>query len=142
VKGEIQVSEDEKNLDSVIDAALAALAEGGTEDFPLTDGRVVKVLASPSFGTSTHMAAGISVLPPDYATPKHDHEAEEIALVMRGSGSIVVAESEIPVQQGSIVVAPPNAPHITKSDANGPLVVYWTYGPAGSESRWLKGVSK
>lgn len=28
-------------------------------------------------------------------------------------------------------------PHVTSSDSDGPLVVYWTYGPAGSEQRWL-----
>ena len=125
------------HLDGVIDAALAALDAGGTEEFPLKEGRVVKVLASPSFGTSAFMAMGLAVLPPDYTTPPHEHDAEEIALVLRGSGSITVSGVATPVREGSVVIAPPGAPHTTHSDAQGPLVVYWTYGPAGSESRWL-----
>lgn len=128
----------DRDLPSIIEGALAALAAGGTEEFPLTDGRVVKVLASPTFETSAWMAMGLAVLPPGYTTPPHSHEAEEIALVLRGSGAITVDGVETPVREGSVVVAPPNAPHTTSSSPDGPLVVYWTYGPAGSETRWLK----
>ncbi len=127
----------DRDIPSLVDAALAALDVGGTDDFPLTDGRVVKVLASPTFETSSWMAMGLAVLPAGYTTPPHSHEAEEIALVLRGSGVITVSGVDVPVREGSVVVAPPNAPHTTSSTADGPLVVYWTYGPAGSESRWL-----
>lgn len=131
------MTEPPPHLEEVIEAALAALDVGGTEEFPLKEGRVVKVLASPTFGTSAFMSMGLAVLPPNYTTPPHEHDAEEIALVLRGSGSITVAGVRQPVRAGSVVIAPPLAPHTTQSGSDEPMVVYWTYGPAGSESRWI-----
>jgi quercetin dioxygenase-like cupin family protein len=83
------------------------------------------------------MAMGISALPAAYSTPEHSHRAEEFALVLRGSGSITISGTPIPVGPGSLVVTPPNAPHVTTADGSGPMVIYWVYGPAGSEKRWL-----
>jgi len=126
-----------RDIDRMVDTALAALAAGGTAEYPLIDGRVVAVFASPDLGSSADMAMGISALPPDYSTPVHSHRAEEFALVLRGHGKITISGKDIPVGPGSLVVTPPNEPHITTADETGPLVVYWTYGPAGSEKRWL-----
>ena len=120
----------------MIDIALDALNLGGTADLPLIDGRIVAVQVSPGNGTSQKMAMGISALPPNYSTPVHSHEAEEFALVMRGVGVISVDGNDIQVGPGSIVTVAPNVPHVTSANEQGPLVVYWTYGPAGSESRW------
>lgn len=126
-----------QNLDSMVEQALAALAAGGTEKYPLIDGRIVAVFASPGAASSEDMALGISALPPGYSTPVHDHRAEEFALVLRGRGKITINGDDIAVGPGSLVVTPPNAPHITTSDAGEPMVIYWVYGPAGSEKRWL-----
>lgn len=125
-----------RSIDAMIDGALDALAHGGTDELPLIDGRIVAVHASPGKGTSVEMAMGISALPANYSTPVHSHEAEEFALVMRGNGVISVDGVDVPVIPGSIVTVAPNVPHITTASHAGPLVVYWTYGPAGSESRW------
>jgi quercetin dioxygenase-like cupin family protein len=126
-----------RDLDRMVETALAALAAGGTPEHRLIDGRVVAVFASPDLGSSADMAMGISALPANYSTPEHSHRAEEFALILKGSGSITIAGTPIPVGPGAIVVTPPNAPHITTADASGPMVIYWTYGPAGSEKRWL-----
>ena len=92
----------------MIDGALSALSQGGTKEVPLIDGRMLSVHASPAKGTSEKMAMGVSALPPNYSTLVHSHDAEEFALVVRGAGA----------------------------NSDGPMVVYWTYGPVGSESRW------
>lgn len=126
-----------KNLDSMVAKALSALEAGGTDEFPLIDGRIVAVFASPNDSSSEDMALGISALPAAYSTPIHNHRAEEFALVLRGDGTITINGDDIPVGPGSLVVTPPNAPHVTTAGPDGPMVIYWVYGPAGSESRWL-----
>lgn len=125
------------DLNELVEEALGALSAGGTPEHPLIDGRVVAVFASPERNSSQKMAMGVSALPPAYSTPPHSHAAEEFALVVRGTGTITIDGEPIPVRPGSLVVTPPNSIHVTSSDADGPLVVYWTYGPAGSEQRWL-----
>lgn len=125
-----------RSIDVMIEGALSALSQGGTKEIPLIDGRIVSVHASPAKGTSEKMAMGVSALPPNYSTPVHSHDAEEFALVVRGAGVISVDGVDIPVSSGSIVTVAPNVPHITTANSDGPMVVYWTYGPAGSESRW------
>ncbi len=125
-----------RKIDEMIEGALSALKQGGTSELPLIDGRIVSVHASPAKGSSEKMAMGVSALPANYSTPVHSHEAEEFALVMRGSGVISVDGVDISVSAGSIVTVAPNVPHITTANSDGPMVVYWTYGPAGSESRW------
>ncbi|MDA1332561.1 MAG: cupin domain-containing protein [Proteobacteria bacterium] len=125
-----------RKLDEMIEGALSALKKGGTSELPLIDGRIVSVHASPAKGSSEKMAMGVSALPANYSTPVHSHEAEEFALVMRGAGVISVDGVDIPVTAGSIVTVAPNIPHVTTANSDGPMVVYWTYSPAGSESRW------
>lgn len=124
-------------IEDLVTEALEALESGGNEKFPLIDGRIVAVYANPDNGRSSRMAIGIAALPPDYCTPPHSHDAEEIAMIMRGDGEITIDGVPVAVRAGSIVVTPPNLVHQTRSSASGPLVVYWTYGPAGSEARWL-----
>jgi quercetin dioxygenase-like cupin family protein len=127
-----------RNVDDMVDEALAALDAGGTEKHPLIDGRIVAVFATPDDSTSAKMAMGVSVLPPDYSTPSHHHPAEEFAMIIMGTGSITIDGELIPVGPGDLVVTPPDSVHVTTSDADSQLVVYWSYGPAGSEQRWLE----
>ncbi len=127
-----------RNVDDMVDEAVAALDAGGTTRFPLIDGRIVAVYATPDDSTSARMAMGISVLPPGYSTPAHQHPAEEFAMIIRGTGSITIEDEVIPVAPGDLVVTPPDSVHVTTSGAEDQLVVYWSYGPAGSEQRWLQ----
>lgn len=127
-----------RNVDDMVDEAVAALDAGGTTRFPLIDGRIVAVYATPDDSSSARMAMGISVLPPDYSTPAHQHPAEEFAMIIRGTGSITIDDEVIPVAPGDLVVTPPDSVHVTTSGAEDQLVVYWSYGPAGSEQRWLQ----
>ncbi len=126
-----------RNIDDMVDEAVAALDAGGTNRFPLIEGRIVAVFATPDDSTSARMAMGISVLPPAYSTPAHRHQAEEFAMIIRGTGSITIDDEVIPVSPGDLVVTPPDAMHVTTSGADAQLVIYWSYGPAGSEQRWL-----
>lgn len=127
-----------RNIDDMVEEAVAALDAGGTSRFPLIEGRIVAVFATPDDSTSARMAMGISVLPPGYSTPAHQHQAEEFAMVVRGTGSITIDDEVIPVAPGDLVVTPPDSVHVTTSAADEQLVIYWSYGPAGSEQRWLQ----
>lgn len=123
--------------DEIIAAGLHALESGGVAGAPLIDGRVMSVQATPVSGTSSRMAVGMSVLPAGYATPPHDHEAEELATVLSGEGVITSDSVEFPVRSGSVVLTPSRSWHVTAAGPDAPLVVWWTYAPAGSEQRWL-----
>lgn len=127
-----------RNIDDMVAEAVDALDAGGTDKFPLIEGRIVAVFATPDDSTSARMAMGISVLPPDYSTPAHQHPAEEFAMVIRGTGSITIDDEVIPVAPGDLVVTPPDSVHVTTSAPEDLLVIYWSYGPAGSERRWLE----
>ncbi|MEX1004981.1 MAG: cupin domain-containing protein [Acidimicrobiia bacterium] len=126
------------DLDELVEGALAVLDSGvATDAFPLVDGRVVAVQASPDLESSADMAWGISAIPSGFSVPEHTHRAEEFAMIVRGSGTIVIEDEEIPVSEGSVVVTPPHLRHRTTAGPDAPMVVYWVYGPAGSEARWL-----
>jgi len=127
-----------RNIDDMVDEAVAALDSGGTTRFPLIDGRIVAVFATPDDSSSARMAMGISVLPAGYSTPAHQHPAEEFAMIIRGTGSITIDDEVIPVVPGDLVVTPPDSVHVTTSSIDDQLVIYWSYGPAGSEQRWLR----
>ena len=128
-----------KDLHALADAALAVLDSGeSTEEFPIIDGRVLAVQASPQLDNSEDMAWGIAALPAGFSTPPHHHRAEEFAMVLRGSGTITIDGEPLAVHEGSIVVTPPDVEHVTSAGPERTMVVYWVYGPAGSESRWLE----
>jgi quercetin dioxygenase-like cupin family protein len=116
--------------------ALQAMSTSG--DAQLVDGRAIAVKASPERGNSTHLAVGVAALPPAYTTVPHTHEAEEVAIVLSGSGAIEIVGVEHPVKAGDVVLTPPNAPHRTRADASSALVLLWVYAPAGSERRWMQ----
>ena len=121
----------------IVAAGLRALESGGVPGAPLAEGRVMSVKASPVNGTSSRMAVGMSVLPPGYATLPHDHEAEELATVLSGQGVITIDGEDFAVGPGSVVLTPSRSRHVTAAGKGAPLVVWWTYAPAGSEQRWL-----
>lgn len=124
-----------------IQELLAGLVETGEASPPPVgrriNGRVVAVLASPELGNAQHLAAGFSALGPGVSTPTHSHVAEEIAVVVSGSGRIVLGETTLPVREGDVIVTPSAMPHRTEADPDHSLRILWFYAPAGSEARWL-----
>lgn len=121
----------------IVAEGLAALAAGGTPESPLIEGRVLGVRGTPTNGSTSDMALGLSVLPPGFATPAHRHVAEELATVLSGTGVIVIDGVEHPVSAGSVVLTPSMSEHLTIASEDGPMVVWWVYAPPGSERRWL-----
>jgi mannose-6-phosphate isomerase-like protein (cupin superfamily) len=105
------------------------------------ENRVVGLLASQYLGNASKMAIGISGVPAGVATVEHHHESEEFAIVISGSGDITIAGRVYPVSVGSVVLAPSNAPHVTRAADSQALLILWVYSPPGSEARWIKGAA-
>jgi mannose-6-phosphate isomerase-like protein (cupin superfamily) len=129
-------------LANVNDAAndFALAAETGAEP-PIgrwVNGRILAVLASPELRNSTDVAVGVSVLPAGTSTPRHEHRAEEVAVILSGAGVVEIGAEQVTVRPGSVVRTPPHVPHLTRAADGQPLQVLWIYAPAGSESRWLQ----
>ncbi|MGB4135015.1 MAG: cupin domain-containing protein [Microbacterium sp.] len=128
------------HFEDIVRRGLAALAAGGDSEHPMIEDRIVAVRATPERGTSRHMAAGVSVIPAGYSTPPHSHLAEEYAHVLSGDGVITIDGVGHPVARGDILLTPDQSVHVTTAGRE-PLAIWWIYGPAGSEGRWLGAVS-
>ena len=127
-------------LDDLVAEGLAALASGTSSgDAKVIDGRVLAVKASPAKGSSVHITMGTATLPPGFSTRPHSHSAEEVAIVLRGSGRVDIDGVGHPVSQGSILLTPSDLVHVTHSDpGDEPLVILWFYAPPGAEARWIQ----
>ncbi len=105
-------------------------------DGRLIEGRAMAVMASPELGNSSRIVMGTSGLPPNFATVPHSHEAEEVAVVLAGSGWVDIDGEAHPMEEGTVLFTPSNSPHQTHSGPDG-MTVLWFYAPPGSEVRWL-----
>jgi quercetin dioxygenase-like cupin family protein len=126
-------------LDDLKTEILKTLQTGASSgDGNLIDGRALAVKATPLKATSSEIVVGTAALPPGFSTKPHSHAAEEIALVLSGHGFVEISGVRYPMGRGTLLLTPPNAPHVTHSDPDGPpLVILWFYAPPGSEQRWL-----
>lgn len=125
-------------LDALMAEALEALATGEAGDAKRIDGRALAVKASPMRGNSEHITCGVAALPPGFSTRAHSHTAEEIAVILRGSGRVTIDGVDHPVTTGSVLVTPSDLVHVTHSDPGEPMLVLWFYAPPGSEARWVE----
>jgi gentisate 1,2-dioxygenase len=125
-------------LEDLIAEALDGLARGESGDAKRIDGRALAVKASPMRGNSVHITTGMAALPPGFTTRPHSHAAEEVALFLRGSGSVEIDGVAHRVTAGTLLVTPSDLVHVTHSDpGDEPLIVLWFYAPPGSEARWI-----
>ena len=126
-------------LDDLIAEALDGLARGESGDAKRIDGRALAVKASPMRGNAVHITTGMAALPPGFTTKAHSHAAEEIALFLRGSGTVDIDGVAHRVSAGTLLVTPSDLVHVTHSDpGDAPLIVLWFYAPPGSEARWIE----
>jgi gentisate 1,2-dioxygenase len=127
------------SFDELIAEALMGLEQGEHGDARRIDGRALAVKASPMKGNSQHIVTGMAALPPGFSTRAHSHSAEEVAVVLRGSGRVDVDGVPHPVRAGTVLVTPSELVHVTHADpGDEPLVVLWFYAPPGSEARWVE----
>lgn len=126
------------NVEQLVEEGLSALAAGESGDGKRIDGRALAVKASPIKGNSRHLVVGTATLPPGFSTRAHSHDAEEVAVVLRGAGSVDIEGVNHRLDKGTVLVTPANLVHVTHSDpGEEPLVVLWFYAPPGAEARWV-----
>lgn len=127
------------NLQDLSGRLSAAMATPGQETSigRWVNDRIVAVLGTPTDGSTSDFAFGLSAVPPGVETPRHSHRAEELAVVLSGAGEIEIGHQVHPVREGDILRTPPGVEHLTRAGLDEPLQVLWIYAPAGSEERWL-----
>lgn len=81
---------------------------------------------------SEHIVAGLTVFDPGESSARHNHpESEEIDIIMRGSGTLVDGDEEIPFKEGEWMFIPTGVFHQHKNTGSEPLWLIWMYTPPG-----------
>ncbi len=92
-----------------------------------TGDREFRVLLSP--GLTITQFAGL--IPPGRA-PEHQHSYDEVVHVLAGRGVIHLRSGDTPIEPGTAIYLPPQAPHCLENTGQDPLRVLGVFHPAGS----------
>jgi mannose-6-phosphate isomerase-like protein (cupin superfamily) len=86
---------------------------------------------------ATGFCMGWVTLEPDGGqVPWHDHEQEEVYLVVRGTGEACVGEERAVVTTGQALYVPPRTYHQLTNVGSEPMIMLYTYAPAGEVAHW------
>jgi mannose-6-phosphate isomerase-like protein (cupin superfamily) len=92
------------------------------EAFTTLDGSTIRVLIDARDGGAVEQSLAEATLAPGAATQRHHHaRAEEIYVVLAGSGRMEVEGDERDVGPGDAILIPAGARHQIKADAAGEL---------------------
>ena len=92
-----------------------------------------RMLADAPDGTARHMKAGLVALPPGFRGVPHVHDAEELTICLRGSGTFTIGDEELRVEPGTVLWTPADAPHVAHAAEDGDLMVLlYGYAPVGA----------
>jgi quercetin dioxygenase-like cupin family protein len=123
-------------LDEMVARGLEALqTTGGVPGFPKLDGgRAKATFASPDDGSSSDLAVSVIALPPGFVNPAHSHEPEELLIVLRGTGKVIIdGETELDVADGTVALIPPRASHSVVASIEGPLLLLAVVARSGND---------
>ena len=68
--------------------------------------------------------------------PWHNHEQEEVYLVLEGTGEMCVDEERKEIYSGQTVYIPSGSFHQLTNISDEPLKMVYCYGPAGDVAHW------
>jgi mannose-6-phosphate isomerase-like protein (cupin superfamily) len=89
-------------------------------------------------GVSSASVCSVTI-PPGGKSDTHMHEvADEIWIVTRGRGKVIVDGNEVGIEPGVVVCAPAKSKHQITNTANEVLHAYIIFAPAGPEEALLK----
>ncbi len=81
---------------------------------------------------SEHIVAGLTVFEPGEVSAIHNHpESEEVDIIIRGSGTLVDGDEQIPFKEGDWMFIPTGVFHQHKNTGVEPLWLIWMYTPPG-----------
>jgi len=68
--------------------------------------------------------------------PWHDHDQEEVYFIVRGTAEACVGEERQTVTTGQALYVPPRTFHQLTNLGDQPMVMLYTYAPAGEVAHW------
>jgi quercetin dioxygenase-like cupin family protein len=81
---------------------------------------------------SEHIVAGLTIFNPGESSSRHNHPgSEEVDIMVRGTGDVVVDGQRIPFNEGDWVFIPAGVFHQHVNNGNEPLWLIWMYTPPG-----------
>jgi mannose-6-phosphate isomerase-like protein (cupin superfamily) len=84
-----------------------------------------------------HFAMGLVTLEPQGGqVPWHNHDQEEVYLVLEGDGEMVLGEEIRILSAGQAVYIPSSVHHQLTNLGKAPLRMLFTYGPGGEVAHW------
>jgi mannose-6-phosphate isomerase-like protein (cupin superfamily) len=115
---------------------IESLSDVDGRTFPA--GRLTKNLVGGSAALEAdNFNLGYVELDPDGGqVPWHNHEQEEIYLILEGTGEMCVDDEIETVEGGQVVYIPPNVYHQLTNVAGEPLTMIYCYAPAGDVDHW------
>lgn len=100
-------------------------------------GRKTRVIIGPNGALEAeHFVQGIVDIYPNGSVPLHDHEEEEVYLILSGTGEMIVGEESRPVRTGDAVYIPPGKPHCLKNTGAENMQMLFTYAPKKIADHW------
>jgi quercetin dioxygenase-like cupin family protein len=85
---------------------------------------------------ATGFCMGHVTLEPEGQVPWHDHEQEEVYLVLEGKGEACVGSERRGVEAGQALYVPPHTFHQLTNLGTGPMIILYCYSPAGEVAHW------
>ena len=86
---------------------------------------------------ATNFSMGFVTLDPQGGqVPWHNHEQEEVYLVLEGSGEMCLGEERQTVTAGQAVSIPSGVFHQITNRGEEPMKMIYVYGPAGDVAHW------
>lgn len=121
-----------------------------TVDLNTTDGRsyparrtTKNLVGGTSPVQADHFCMGMATLDPNGGqVPWHNHEQEEVYVILEGIGEMCIGEERQTLTGGQAVYIPSNAYHQLTNVGDTPLKMMYCYAPAGDVDHWrqeLKG---
>ena len=81
---------------------------------------------------SENMVAGLTIFEPGESSSRHNHPgSEEVDIMVRGTGDVVIDGQRLPFQEGDWVFIPEGVFHQHVNNGNEPLWLIWMYTPPG-----------
>jgi oxalate decarboxylase/phosphoglucose isomerase-like protein (cupin superfamily) len=81
---------------------------------------------------SEHIVAGLTIFEPGESSSRHNHPgSEEVDIMVRGTGHVVVDGKTMPFEEGDWVFIPEGVYHQHVNDGKEPLWLIWMYTPPG-----------
>lgn len=98
----------------------------------IEDNTVRKIvrMVGPEITGSEQFVGGLATFEPGTEVALHAHpDAEEVNVVVEGSGLFVTKEGEKPIARGDWQIIPKGVEHCHKNTGTGPLTIVWLYSP-------------